>query len=210
VSQGIFITGTGTEVGKTFVACVIARALVKQGVNVGVMKPVCSGGGGGGGGGGRGWRQDAQLLKKAARSQDPLDCINPIYFKKPLAPYVAAQFEKKKFSLEKVVSAFNRLKRRHSFLIVEGVGGVCVPLTKDLEVIHLIKKMALPVVVVASAKLGTLNHTLLTLESLKRHKIKTLGVILNHFDFKSITDRTNLTFFQEKGIPTLTLKTMRR
>ena len=201
---GIFVTGTGTEVGKTYVACALARALVKKGINVGVMKPVASGGV---------WRkingkkelisEDALLLKRASQSQDPLTQINPICYRHPVAPYIAAKLEKKNFSLLKITSSYKQIKKCHDFVIVEGVGGVTVPITKNLEVTDLIKLVNLPVIIVASSKLGTLNHTLLTYRTLIQHKINVLGIVLNFYNSKSLVDRSNLKFLQEKGIPIL-------
>ena len=190
--KGLFITGTGTEVGKTVVSCGIARLLKNNGVAIGVMKPVSSGG-----------RQDAIKLKKAAKSKDSLDIINPIHYRHPLAPYSASRIERKPFSLYKILKAFQILRRNHPSIIVEGVGGLRVPLSSRLSVDDLILELKLPVLVVASARLGTINHTLLTIESLRRKKIKTIGIVLNFYDGKSLTDRTNLQFFKEKGIPVL-------
>lgn len=191
---GIFITGTGTGVGKTFVACAIARSLVKRGMDVGVIKPVATGG----------LRsKDALLLKEASQSKDSLSLINPICYRTPLAPYSAAQLEKKNFSLKKVLSSYRAIHKSHDFVIVEGVGGVCVPLSKNLEVTDLILKMGLPTIIIASSKLGTLNHTLLTYRYLIQHKVKVLGVVLNYYHSKNLVDRSNLKFFQQKGIPIL-------
>ncbi len=202
--KGIFVTGTGTEVGKTFVSCAIARSLVQRGVNVGVMKPVASGGV---------WKniegkrqlvsEDAILLKFASHSKDPLSLINPICYQHPLAPYSAAKLERKTFSLNLILSAYKKIQQAHDFVIVEGIGGICVPLSKNLEVTDLIKKFKLPVIIVASSKLGTLNHTLLTYRTLTQNKIKTLGVIMNHYNPKGLTDTTNLKILLEKRIPIL-------
>lgn len=186
------MTATGTEVGKTVVACGIARLLKNSGINVGVMKPVSSG-----------TTRDALLLRKAAGSRDPLSLVNPVRFKNPMAPYTASLLEKKRFNMQKVFRVYKQLCRRHSFLVVEGIGGVRVPLTKNFEVTDLILRMKLPAIVVASAKLGTLNHTLLTLDELKRKKIKVLGIVLNFFEKRNKIDRTNRDFFIRKGIPIL-------
>ena len=202
--RGIFVTATGTGVGKTLISCGIARYLKNNGTDIGVMKPVASGGV---------WRkignkkllvsEDTLLLKGAAKSQDKIELINPICFKVPLAPYSASLLEKRSFSIEKILSAFREIKNRHSFTIVEGIGGVSVPLSNTLSVSDLIQKMNLPALVVTSAKLGTLNHTHLTLEHLAGKKIKVLGIILNFFDPKNLTDKSNLDFFKRKKIPVL-------
>lgn len=192
MSKGIFVTGTGTEVGKTVVACALARMLKNKAMDVGAMKPVSSGS-----------RQDALLLRKAAGTQDLLSLVNPVHFKNPMAPYTASWREKKQFSMQKVLRAYAELCRRHSFLIVEGIGGVRVPLTENVELADLILKMRLPAIVISSAKLGTLNHTLLTLEHLQRKKVKVLGIVLNFFDKRNKIDTTNQEFFRRRGISVL-------
>ncbi|MBI3012542.1 MAG: dethiobiotin synthase [Elusimicrobia bacterium] len=192
LTKGIFITATGTGVGKTFLACAIARRLRQKGVDVGVMKPVVSGG-----------ISDTLALKRAAQAKEGLDLISPIRYKKPLAPYSASFLEKKKFSLKKALSAYRKIRKSHSCVIVEGSGGVRVPLSPSLEMADLMVHFQLPVIVVVSAKLGTINHTLLTLDYLSRKKIKVLGIVLNFYDPRSIVDRTNLKFFQDKKIPIL-------
>ncbi len=198
--RGIFITGTGTEVGKTAVSCAIARYWANRGHKVGVMKPIASGG----------IRRgkifisdDAVALQKAARTQDQIELINPVCFKHPLAPYSASILEKKSINWKKVRTSFNQLKNQSERLLVEGVGGALVPLDMHTDVTGLIKQMNLPVIVVALAALGTINHTLLTLEILKQKKIRVLGIILNHFDKSGLADRTNAAFFKRRKVPVL-------
>lgn len=200
--DGIFITATDTGVGKTFFACKITRFLKRSGVNVGVMKPA---GSGGLLKNGRLVSGDALMLQNAAQTKDPMEWINPICFKNPLAPYPASMIEKKKFKIKKIVSAYKKIRQFHSFVVVEGIGGVRVPLDKNFEVADLIKKMNLPAIVVVSSKLGTLNHTLLTLDYLRRKKVKVLGIVLNYFDSKKAADRTNLQFFKNKKITVLAI-----
>src|SRR5690349_7936933 len=113
MNRGIFITGTDTEVGKTIVACGIARYLKMQGVKVGVMKPVASGS-----------RDDAKRLVRAAEVNDDLSLVNPLFFKAPLAPAVAAAMERRELHLENVYSAFWALSKKYDVMVVEGIGGV--------------------------------------------------------------------------------------
>lgn len=205
----IFVTGTGTEVGKTAVSCAIARYWALRGLKVGVMKPIASGG----------VRrnpsesiksgksglisEDAVALRAAARSKDPLSLINPVCFKHPLAPESAALLEHTAIDWKTVRTSFNKLKTQSERLLVEGVGGAAVPLDANHDVADLVKRFNLPVIVVAQSALGTLNHTLLTLNYLKAENIKVLGIVLNYFDRQSLADRTNLQFFQRKKIPVL-------
>lgn len=177
MSRGIFVTGTDTGVGKTVVACALAAWSRHQGVDVGVMKPVATGG--------RftpfhRWvSDDARRLAAAADVDDPWSLINPICFKEPLAPWTAARRARSAIRLDTPLAAFRALRRRHSFLIVEGVGGLLVPLGPRTTVADLAKRLGLPLVLVARPGLGTLNHTLLTLECARRLRLPVRGIIVN-------------------------------
>ncbi len=167
-SRGIFISGTDTGIGKTAIACLLAMWCRKQKIDVGVMKPVASGS-----------RLDALLLKQASCVEDSLDLINPVWFKEPLAPWTAALRAKKPVSLKRIDAAYRVLKSRHDFIIVEGAGGLLVPLNRKVMIADLIRRFHLPVLLVAHPGLGTLNHTLLSLACLKQKKIACRGVIFN-------------------------------
>lgn len=188
--SGFFITGTDTGVGKTFVTLLLARQLLAVGVDVGVMKPISSG---------PAKNSDALLLKKALKLKEPLDLINPIRFKQPLAPYSAAKMGNRKLKMGKIFKAYKKLCAKHDLVLVEGIGGALVPITKNYFVVDLIKELHLPVIIVARAGLGTINHTLLTIEALRRRKIKIAGVILNGFQNKELSERTNATIIAELG-----------
>lgn len=180
MNRGIFITATGTEVGKTFVACGLAHALKKRNINVGVFKPCASGS-----------RSDAVLLKKAAEVNDDIDTINPVFLKYPLAPLASARIEKRKIDKNLILKKYKKLLLQYDFLIVEGIGGVEVPLTEKYFVKDLIRDLKLPALVVADAGLGTINHTLLTCSALRREGITCAGIVLNKFTGKTIAQRTN-------------------
>jgi dethiobiotin synthetase len=181
--NSLFITGTDTGVGKTLVSAGLARMLVNRGVPIGVFKPVASGGI---------VSEDGKLLQKAAKFPDAAySNIVPIHYKQPLAPWVAG-WEEGKVDLAKVDKAFQKAKDSWEFLIVEGVGGVLVPITEKKFVTDWIVKWKLPTLVVARAGLGTINHTLLTVEALQRRKIRVLGVIVNGFKGKTVAEKTNI------------------
>jgi len=177
--KGIFITGTDTGVGKTYVASGIADSLRAQGVNVGVMKPAETG-----------CRirsgdlipADAIRLARAAGARDPLTLINPYRFRKPLAPAVAAELEGKKIQASMIMKAYRALVRRHDFMIIEGAGGIMVPLSLNYLYLDLAQAIGLPVVVVARPGLGTINHTLLTVAALKERGTPIAGVVINYSD----------------------------
>lgn len=200
MNRGYFITATGTEVGKTLFACGLARLLKDRGENVGVMKPVASGGRRERG---RLVSEDAELLRRAIDGGDPLELVNPICFRNPLAPLSAARLERQKYSQSVVLRAYSELRRRHSCMIVEGIGGAAVPLDARSDVSDLMRAIGLPAIVVASAALGTLNHTRLTLRELERKRVRCAGIVLNDFDRSRLADRTNLQYFERSRIPVL-------
>ncbi|MFH1379772.1 MAG: dethiobiotin synthase [bacterium] len=180
MKKGVFITGTGTEVGKTYVACGLAEALKRRKIDVGVFKPYSSGS-----------REDAENLKKSAGIKETLEMINPVHCKYSCAPLVSAQLERKNLSLHKVMHAFKKLKKRYSYVIVEGIGGIEVPIAKRYFVKHLIKDFKLPVIVVAEAGLGTLNHTILTCNALRHMKVDVVGIVLNNYTGTTAAEKTN-------------------
>jgi dethiobiotin synthetase len=165
---GLFVTGTDTGVGKTWVACRLAEALRREGLRVGVFKPAESGDGG-----------DAAALAQAAGCMLPLSLIRPYRFKRPLAPAVAADLEGKKVSLSLIKQAYGVVSEVSDWTLVEGAGGLLVPYAKGLDGAGVAKALGLPLLIVARAGLGTINHTLLTLEAARKRRLKVLGVLLN-------------------------------
>lgn len=179
-ARGVFVTGTDTGVGKTLVACALAAWCRAQGLDVGVMKPVATGASRRPGGTRPPWvSEDAVRLARASGTADPLSLINPACFREPLAPWTAARRARRAVPVAAILRAFETLRRRHAFLIVEGIGGLRVPLTARWTVVELIRRLRLPVILVARTHLGTLNHTLLSVECLQRAGIPLAGVILN-------------------------------
>ena len=168
MTRGIFITGTGTEIGKTVIAGGLAASLRQAGTDVGVMKPISTGN-----------TADARFLKHAAQVDDDLSLINPIYLQHPLAPSVAARMENIEIDLSRVETAFAALQQKYDFVIVEGVGGIAVPIRNDFLVAQLIKQLALPILIVATTGLGTLNHTFLTVAFAQQFGIQIAGIVLN-------------------------------
>ena len=187
--RGFFVTGTDTGVGKTEVASYLAGMFSKKGLRVGVMKPVATGN--------KRLCKDAMILKRYSNSRDPVQYINPVSLKLPLAPIVAMRIEKKKIDMEILWDRFKRLARDNDVLIVEGIGGVMVPVSRMRKrifyVIDMILKMKLPVIIVARPNLGTINHTLMTIGILRRKNIEIAGIIFNYTSRikKDISIRTN-------------------
>jgi len=199
---GIFITGTDTGVGKTVVAAGLALALKSRGLKVGVMKPVATDC--------RGIEKrlisyDAAYLMEAAENEFP-PLICPSRFRNALAPHVAAILEKREVNLRQVTQAYEELQKHYDFLIVEGIGGLLVPIAKDYFVSNLIRDFRLPVLIVARAGLGTINHTLLTVDAAMIRGFEIKGVIFNRLATVnySLAEITNPKIVHDlSGVPVL-------
>jgi dethiobiotin synthetase len=176
----IFVTGTDTGIGKTVISSAISAffSLRKQ-MNVGVMKPFeC------------GLSKtdkdllpwDAICLREASGSNDDLNIISPYTLEAPVAPEVAATLEHVNIDIGMVDKIFQSLKKSHDLLVIEGAGGVLVPIRENFFFVDLIQRWNVPTLVVSRLGLGTINHTLLTVHLLKERGIKVLGVILNNTD----------------------------
>jgi dethiobiotin synthetase len=174
----IFVTGTDTGIGKTVISSAISAffSLRKQ-MNVGVMKPFeC------------GLSKtdkdllpwDAICLREASGSNDDLNIISPYTLEAPVAPEVAAMLEHVNIDINMVDKIYQNLKKSHDLLVIEGAGGVLVPIQENFFFIDLIQKWNAPTLVVSRLGLGTINHTLLTIHLLKERGIKVLGVVLNN------------------------------
>jgi len=174
--KGLFITGTDTGVGKTFVAAGLARCLKDRGFAPGVLKPVETGcvlr---------RGKRipRDGSFLKYMAGAPEPIEEIVPYRLSAPLAPQVAAERDGIRIQTRRLQSAFRAISSRHPFTLVEGAGGILVPVTRKATMVDLMKQFELPVLLVSRIGLGTLNHTLLTLFYLAQHRIPVAGIVFN-------------------------------
>jgi len=175
--RSLFVTGTDTGVGKTFVTCAIAAALREGRRDVGVMKPIASGCTRGPDG--HLSSEDADLLIEASVTGDPMDLVMPVAFEPPLAPSAAARESGISFDRHKVMAAYKTLAEKHEILLVEGVGGLLVPLDGRYTVRDLISDMHADVLVVSRDALGTINHTALTIESVRAAALEVVGVVLN-------------------------------
>ena len=202
LKPGIFITGTDTGVGKTIVAAGLALALRARGIKVGVMKPVATGCDGNDE---HLISQDAVYLWEAAENEYP-NLTSPCRYRNPLAPSVAAALEKREVDLPKIYHAYRELQKHYDFIIVEGIGGMLVPLSKDYYVANLIREFNLPVLIVARVGLGTINHTLLTVDAAQVRGFEIRGIIFNRVSNVNISlaEVTNPKVIHElTGIPIL-------
>jgi dethiobiotin synthetase len=205
-AKGLFVTGTDTGVGKTVVAAGLVAALRRQGRNVGVMKPITTGG----------VRrreglvsEDAEFLAHVADAPEPLRVISPIVLAEPLAPTVAARRAGVKIDLDEVRKAFAEITAAHEVVIVEGLGGLLVPiLERQYRVADLVAEMGLPLVIVARPNLGTINHTLLTVEVARSRGLQLAGLIINGLDADAagVAEETNpRELARESGLPLLAI-----
>jgi dethiobiotin synthetase len=166
--MNLFITGTDTEVGKTYVSRLLIEALRRAGHDTVGMKPICCGD-----------RGDAEELHAASGAAVPLNLINPVWFRAPAAPYTASLIENRAVDLSLIRDAFAELRATHKSLIVEGVGGwrVRSPPTSLSAIWR--QSLVCPVAVVVGNRLGALNHALLTVESIRSRGLTCAGLILN-------------------------------
>jgi len=185
--MNLFLTGTDTGVGKTYVSTLLVRALRRAGLDTAPMKPFCCGD-----------REDALALHAACDGAVPLDVINPIWYATPASPYTAAKVEKRPADLDLVRRNFQQLRAQHRSLIVEGVGGWMVPIAKDYYVADLAAEFGLPVAVVVLNRLGALNHALLTVRDIQRRGLPFAGIIFNRAEADNdIAASTNRALLEE-------------
>ncbi len=176
--KSFFITGTDTDVGKTYVTAGLAAAIQKNGINVGIMKPFAAG------------KQekisykskDVQILAEAAHVNDDEKLINPFFFPIPASPFTATQNLGIEVDVGIVIDSFKKLRTIHDVLLVEGMGGIMTPILHDYFITNLIKDMNLETIVVCSSRIGTVNHTIMTCDLCKKFGIKIRGIIINNLD----------------------------
>jgi dethiobiotin synthetase len=179
MGSGVFLTWTDTGIGKTFVACGLAALLRECGYRVGVMKPAETGC----------EEKDGELvpadavrLKEASGCEEPLEKICPYRLKDPLAPSVAAERSGVTIDIDVIRKLYDGISSKHDITIVEGAGGLLVPLLSHYTYADLAKLLKLPVLVVAANRLGAINHLLLTLEHASCRGLRVLGYVLDHLE----------------------------
>jgi dethiobiotin synthetase len=182
--NGLFITGTDTGVGKTLVAGGIARILNQADFTVGVFKPVATG-----------CKHhheglvsvDAEFLRYWSNCDFELSVINPVGFVTGAAPVVCQEFERRYVDFAAIQTAYESICEMSDFVIVEGLGGIRVPISGDVNVLELAKAFALSVVIVARPYLGTINHTLLTIDAIRAAGLDVAGVVISGYEAASAT-----------------------
>ena len=176
VGAGLFITGTDTGVGKTFVACGLAALLRGWGYRIGVMKPAETGCGEKDG---KLFPEDAAKLKEASGCAVPLERVCPFQLRDPLAPSSAAERQGLTIDIDRLIDVYGEISSAHDITLVEGAGGLMVPLLPSYTYADLACVLKLPTLVVAANRLGVINHLLLTLEHASCKGLRVLGYVLN-------------------------------
>ena len=178
MDNGVFVTGTDTEIGKTVITAGLISALQDEGYDIGGMKPFQSGS----------YIENGELLAhdvefilRHTNINDDYDLLNPVRLGPALAPSVAADIEDKEISVCEVELAYQELQQRHQGLVVEGAGGLMVPLAENFLIPDLIKLLDLPVIIVARPNLGTINHSVLTVKTARNLGLDVLGVVINNY-----------------------------
>lgn len=189
MGAGIFITGTDTGVGKTFIACGLAALLREAGYRVAVMKPAETGCVEKDG---RLFPEDAVKLKEASGCAVPLEKICPFQLRDPLAPSMAAEREGAVIDVDRLIDIYDEISSAHDITLVEGAGGLMVPLLPSYTYADFARVAKLPVVVVAANRLGAINHLLLTIEHASCKGLRVLGYVLNQIQNElSLATETN-------------------
>jgi dethiobiotin synthetase len=170
---GVFVCGTDTGVGKTEVSCVLLKLAARLGLRAVGFKPVVTGQEPDGT-----WL-DAEALRAASHGSPALDAIAPLRFRAPMSPVPAARLEGRRIELARAHAAYRTLEQTGAYLVAEGIGGLLVPLDEQTTLLDFLVWSRLPALLVARAGLGTINHTLLSLEMLRLRDVPVAGVILN-------------------------------
>ena len=202
---GLFITGTDTGVGKTVIAGAIAQWFARRGVPVAVCKPIATG---------CARRreglvsEDAEFLASCADARHSLEQICPQRYAEPLAPAVAAQRANEPVDWPRIDRSLQQMCAGSGVMIVEGVGGVAVPLGEQTTLLHMAHWLRLPAIIVARAGLGTINHTLLTIGALRSAGVEVAGVVINRYPAENagLAEETNADAIEKwGGVPVLCL-----
>ncbi|MFC6650855.1 dethiobiotin synthase [Paenibacillus rhizoplanae] len=185
--RGLFVTGTDTGVGKTVVTAAITAMLRAEGLNAGVWKPIQSGAPLGSG------LTDAERLLKSTEINERPEAVAPFTFEAPLTPMLAAKQAGVTLTLNEIIASGLPLTRRYEVLLIEGAGGVAVPLTEDALMVDFISELGIPALIVARSGLGTINHTLLTASFLQNRGVPIVGVVLNEGELTELNDDPSVT-----------------
>ena len=190
--RGWFITGTDTEIGKTFVACALLHACRQAGLSAVAMKPVAAGLDE------QGRNEDVERLLAASSIQPARSLVNPYGFRAAIAPHIAATEEGRSIELPCIAASFAELQTLADVVLVEGVGGFCVPLGADCDTADLAMMLRLPVILVVGMRLGCINHALLTQQAIAACGLSLAGWVANRIDPAMSRFSENLAALQQR------------
>jgi dethiobiotin synthetase len=181
------ITGTDTGIGKTYCGCGLIRAARAAGIKCSGMKPFCTGD-----------TADVDLIAAAGGNDVPRHLLNPVWLRPPLAPYAAAMLENRPIDITAVQKAYHEVAAEHDLVLVEGAGGLLVPILRDYSFRDLAADLDLSVILVAPNRLGVINHLLLNAESIAKAGLRLALVILNELDPEpTLASQTNPSILEE-------------
>lgn len=190
--QACFVTGTDTEVGKTFATCALLHVARQQNLKALGMKPVAAGVDA------DGRNEDVEKLIAASSVAAPRELVNPYCFESPVAPHIAAAIEGRPIDPARIAAVARDLAADADLLLVEGVGGFRVPLGDDVDTADLAVRLDLPVILVVGLRLGCLNHALLTAEAIRSRGLKLAGWIANSVDPEMAWPDENISALKER------------
>ena len=204
-AKGFFVTGTDTGVGKTLISGGIAHILHGAGKKVGVFKPVASG-----------CRRDfdglvnsdAEFLRACSHCDFDLEVINPVRYLAPAAPIVCEEHEGRQVDFVAIETAYNKIAAGSDVMIVEGIGGIRVPISPGVDVIELAQAFDLPLIIVTRPDLGTINHTLLTIDAARNAGLAIAGLVISGYNAESagLAEETLPEVLEEWGqVPVLSI-----
>lgn len=204
MSKGLFVTGTGTDVGKTYVTALLVKKLCGSGVRAGYYKAAVSGNEKGPGGLIPG---DGEYVREISQNGQSLASMVPYVYRWAVSPHLAAKLEGNPVEPERVAAGYRRLSREYDLITMEGSGGIVCPIRFDEKVLWLediIRQLKLPSLIVADAGLGSINSAVLTAEYMKQKKLPVQGFILNHYHDESIMERDNRYMIEQRtGLPVI-------
>ncbi|MBQ3664672.1 MAG: dethiobiotin synthase [Lachnospiraceae bacterium] len=199
MSKGIFITGTNTDVGKTYVTGLIVKKLKEEGMNIAYYKAAMSGNlkdekenlipG------------DAVMVKQMSGISQPVESMCPYVYENAWSPHLASRVEGNPVNMDVIKKGFESLGRQYDYVIMEGSGGILCPIRFDDEKIWLediIKEFDLPCIIIADAGLGTINHVVLTVEYMRSKKIEMKGLIFNHYHKGNLMEEDNIKMCEDR------------
>ena len=173
--NSIFVTGTDTDVGKTCVSAALANYFREKNIDVGVMKPFASG-----------YKatadsvsEDVEILMKYSQTHDSVELVNPYYFEIPTSPYDASKQLNLEIDISRVIDSYTKLTSIHDVVIVEGIGGIMTPISKNYFISDLISDLNLESIIVTGTKIGSVNHLMLTYDHVRQKNLKFNGFIIN-------------------------------